>query len=343
MKKTLGIIVLTIFLGSFSFAAASTLYWQPIATTTINTIYTHYILRMCIPVSSNANMYSVSFATGPGVSTTTSSWALYVSTSSSPVCATATQVSNNALGTLQPSTIYTATTTAFSLSGVSYLRIEIFDGGGGATPITNQALGTTGKLDNGDINNNPYLKIEDSINSNINWTDITITPNIDWTAIQYVPTSTSLFSDADASSTLASITEQCAEAGNVFARGICWSFAYLFIPNPTVFNQYVGLASTTAQKFPFSYVVGIYELLGTLQASTSKNMISPHIDFASVDPAASSSFGTILPDITILSTSTIQQYMPSGMWNIIYFWMQGALWLGLGFKVFKEGYNMLHH
>jgi len=84
-------------------------------------------------------------------------------------------------------------------------------------------------------------------------------------------------------------------------------------------------------------------LFGSLEASTTKNMISPHIDFASVDPSASTTFGTILPDITILSSSTIQQYMPAGTWDLIYFLMRAALWIGFAYKVVQMGWIMLNY
>jgi len=175
-----------------------------------------------------------------------------------------------------------------------------------------------------------------------NWGLMFVTSSVDTTAIVQSATSTGLFSSWSSSSTLAAISENCSEAGNIFSRGICWSFSYLFIPNPSVIDQFVGLGSTTASKFPFSYVFGVIGLFSSLTASTSVNMIAPHIDFASVDPAASTTFGTFLPDITFLSTSTIQSYMPSGFWAFIYSFMSIAMWITFVFMVIREARKILY-
>jgi len=179
----------------------------------------------------------------------------------------------------------------------------------------------------------------------INWNNITVVPPIPFNNIQYVATSTSFFSGTSSSSTLEAISSECASTGNIFAAALCRAFAYLWVPNPAVTNQYIGLASTTASKFPFSYIGGVIGLFGALDASSTKNMISPTIDFPSVDAASSTAFGPILPSVTFLSTSTIQHFMPAGFWDFIYLLMEAAIWLGLTFKLVHEGMKMInvHH
>jgi len=172
--------------------------------------------------------------------------------------------------------------------------------------------------------------------SGINWNNIEIAPSLNFDAVKFVATSTSFFSGTTSSSTLEAISAECSASGNFFSAALCRAFAYLFVPNPTVTNQYIGLGSTTASKFPFSYIGGVIGLFTGLTASTSVNMIAPHIDFASVDPASSTPFGHILPDQTIMSTSTIQRFMPVGFWSWVYLFMEAAIWLGLALKLVKE-------
>jgi len=174
-----------------------------------------------------------------------------------------------------------------------------------------------------------------------NWGAISVVPPIDFAALQFVATSTSFFS-GQASGTLQAIANECAQSGNIFAEALCRTAAYLFIPNPAVLDQYTGLGSTTAEKFPFSYIFGVIGLFTGLTASSTTNMISPHIDFASVDPASSTPFGPFLPDATILSSSTIKQYMPTGFWEFIYFLMSATIWLGLAFMLVREAFRMIN-
>jgi len=175
----------------------------------------------------------------------------------------------------------------------------------------------------------------------INWGQLSVTPPIDFNAVKYVATSTSFFS-GDASGTLQAIANECSETGNVFSQAFCRASAYLFIPNPNVTNQYIVLASSTNGKFPFSYITGMEVLLGNLQASTTKNMISPAMNFHDIDPASSTPFGHLLPNWGFFSSSTITHFMPVGFWDFVYTFMEFGIWIGLGFAVIREGMHMIN-
>jgi len=345
MKKTAAIGATIFLLGLsavFSFAEASTLYLQPAATTVISNSYDHYILRMCIPVSSASSLGTIFFAPGPGVSTTTTSWAVYVSKATDSLCTTGvTLLANPGIGSLEPSLIqsYTfSTTSPISLSGVHYLRIEIFDGGGGAVPITDQALGTTGFFSNADINNNPYLKLTDAINNSINWTDLEVVPPIDFGAVQFVATSTSFFS-GDASGSLQALADECSTTGNIFSNALCRAFAYLFVPNPTVLDQYQNLGPQLQTKFPVSWV---YQVQAEINTAATTTLSSPvwTMNLHDAGIGSTTPLGNILPNMVVFSSSTVKRYISDAQWNALMTLAGAAIWLVAFYTLYAIGHRL---
>jgi len=157
-------------------------------------------------------------------------------------------------------------------------------------------------------------------------------------------TSSSIFSGQDATSTLADLTAQCSQAGNIFAEGLCVGFSFLFMPSPAIIGGYTNLPADIATRFPISYIVGIKGIFDTLTASSSANMIAPVLDFKDNAPIATTSqgyvgFGNFMPSLTVLSTSTVEQYMPTGLWAYLQSLIAFALWLGLAFEIFFTARN----
>jgi len=155
----------------------------------------------------------------------------------------------------------------------------------------------------------------------------------DWSAVALAPpysaaaaaiATTSALWD---SVTFASSTISCA-TGNVFSDALCSAATFLFVPNPQIVNGYVALASSTLPtRFPFSFFYGFVAVYQGLSASSTANLATVSINFASVDPATSTPFGNILPNVTVLSSSTITQYMPSGFLSLLLTIEAAAIWL----------------
>jgi len=342
MKKTLLFIAVALTLGSFSIVDAAVLYEQPSTSTVITYTSATQLFFSCAEISySTSDLDTVTFYAGGDYNLNT--WTVNMFTSSSTDCSSYTYIGQVSPSATTTNVFYTLDASVLNknLTGIRSVAIEVYKTSGPmvGTPST---LGTTGASAPPGYNNNPYLLLTDEGSSeSINWYDLSVVPPIDFEALKFVATSTSFFS-GQASGTLQAIANECAQTGNIFAEALCRTTAYLFIPNPAVLDQYTTLASSTADKFPFSYIFGVIYLFTELNASSTTNMIAPHIDFSSVDPASSTPFGSFLPDMTIMSSTSIKQYMPEGFWELVYALMIAAIWLGLAFMLVKEALNLIN-
>jgi len=155
-----------------------------------------------------------------------------------------------------------------------------------------------------------------------------------------IATSSGLWSSYSASSTLTAIGDQCALSGNIFSEAICVAMAYLFVPNPTVLNSYTSLVDSINSRFPASWVVGVRGTFASLTASTTANFIV--LRFPLHGMASTSPFGDFLPDVTVLSTSTIYAYISPTTWDWLQELIKFGLWLGLVTDIFFYVRNHMH-
>lgn len=159
----------------------------------------------------------------------------------------------------------------------------------------------------------------------------------DWTGINATNTPLLALYDSDATTTLDLIQSRCVQDGALdFGYAICSATTFLFVPSPEIINGYAALPDTVENKFPFSWYTGLRDLYSGLVASSTSNMATVSVGFAAVDPAASSSFGAILPNMTVLSSSTITQYMPTGFLSVLLALETAALWVLFGFFIYRE-------
>jgi len=166
-----------------------------------------------------------------------------------------------------------------------------------------------------------------------NWGGITYAPGVDFGPLSFIASSTALYSDANASSSLAAIASQCSETGNIFGRAICWAGAYLFIPNPTVLNNYASLPTLMSTKFPFSWLVAVKTAITALSAgggTTQEYTFNLHdLGLGSTTP-----LGNVLPNYTGFSSSTVFTYISPTIWAAGQALIAAALWLALGFDIY---------
>jgi len=163
----------------------------------------------------------------------------------------------------------------------------------------------------------------------------------DWSVYTTDPANVALL-QGGATSTMDYIGERCADSGNVFSRGICTSFAFLFLPDPQTLNSFYGLASTTAEKFPISWFYGVRTAFTSAAASSSANLAAVSISLNSLGMGSTTAIGNILPNVEVFSTSTITHFMPSGLWDVIQALMAAALWIAVATYIWYSTRNLFH-
>jgi len=124
--------------------------------------------------------------------------------------------------------------------------------------------------------------------------------------------------------------------GNFFTDGLCSAGAFLFVPNPNILNQYVGLPSALQSKFPFSWVYAVQTTVGSLSASSTANFGALSFGLGDLGIGSTTPMGNILPNVDVFSTTTLMKYMPIGVWNTGQSLIAISLWLGLIYFIFHD-------
>jgi len=158
-------------------------------------------------------------------------------------------------------------------------------------------------------------------------------PSGSFSIVTGAPTTTSAFG------TNATSSAACDAIGSDpvgLAWALCTTAAYLFVPAPDILNGYANLPTLAESKFPFSWFFGLKETVDELTATTTTNMAEVTIGFAGVDPATSTPFGNILPNVTILSSTTITQFLSPTMLATFLFLEASALWVIVGFFIYER-------
>jgi len=156
-------------------------------------------------------------------------------------------------------------------------------------------------------------------------------------------TSSSLFTGLTATGTLEALAGQCSQLGNLFAEGLCSASAYLFLPSTDTINEWSDFASSTSQKFPFSWIIGVQHVFSTFSASSTANLATSTMDLSRMDFASSTAFGHILPSsFDFFGLGTVQKYMPAGFWAAMQTLIAAGLWLAFAADVFFTARNQMH-
>jgi len=157
------------------------------------------------------------------------------------------------------------------------------------------------------------------------------------TSSQAIATSSGLW-DSLSTTTMPS----CVNAGNIFSEGLCTVFVFLFVPNPNVLNEFMSLPTLINEKFPFSYATGFYSAFNGLSASSTDNFLSVSINFHDIGMGSTTPFGNFVPNLTVLSTTTILTYITQSQWDFVQLLIAGGLWLMLAFDIFFTVRDKLH-
>lgn len=125
--------------------------------------------------------------------------------------------------------------------------------------------------------------------------------------------------------------------GSSISNGLCRVASFLFVPSPSSLRQFVSLASTSQQKIPFSYFYDIVNDFSSLSASSSVNVPTYTADLHGAGIGSTTPIGNILPSLEILSTTTINRYLPSGAHDALFLLARAAIWFGVGMFFYNKG------
>jgi len=334
-------IALLAFLGLFSFASAATVYSQPTgtftATTTIRSTFSTSGLRSATWTATVASvMANAPIFWSVGVASPETFFAcIYDTTVAASVGCTDTDIQTGTGSVVYTESFFPSVTSPLTVGHVYQII------------WTTQNLGPYDASKLTDSLGNPYVIVFDASGGTPppNWGAVIVAPALDFGAIQYVATSTSLFS-GDASGTLQAIANQCSETGNVFSLALCRAFSYLFIPNPTVLNQYLTIGPTLQDKFPVSWFYQLQTEINTVSTTTLSSPVWT-MNLHDIGVGSTTSMGNIMPNMIVFSSSTVKHYITDSQWNALMTLAGAAIWLiafytlyGIGNRLFTGHKNV---
>lgn len=130
--------------------------------------------------------------------------------------------------------------------------------------------------------------------------------------------------------------------GATIGNGVCVGLGFLFIPTPESMQQFPNLAQTELPlHFPFSWFTSIQS---TWQGASATSSSFYNLTLNLKDATASStntSLPLILPNITLFSASTIEQYLSTSTRDRMKGFISMALWLGLATDVYFIALSIL--
>jgi len=125
--------------------------------------------------------------------------------------------------------------------------------------------------------------------------------------------------------------------GASFARGICNVSVFLFVPSSNALSQFQGIASSTRMKIPFSYYYDVQDIFTEASASSSVNMQSFSLNLSTTGVGSTSPMGAILQgNKDLLSTTTINTYLPEGLYDTLMLMARSAIWIGVMFHIYRR-------
>lgn len=131
--------------------------------------------------------------------------------------------------------------------------------------------------------------------------------------------------------------------GSDIANAFCQVGGYLFVPTPASLQQFQQLEPTMALKAPFSFVFGTVSTWDSLTASTTLSVPEYSIDLASTGIGSTTALGNILPNqMDLLSSSTINKYLPAGVHDTLYNLAEIAIALIAVAGMYEEGKRLIH-
>lgn len=171
----------------------------------------------------------------------------------------------------------------------------------------------------------PVSAFDNNINNGINGTGYNWKGSITDTSV-FIPLGINLNIDTFATSTVIAFCDTNVPYDNssliqatltYIPNGICRVGVFLTIPSQESLDAFPALASSTAGRFPFSYIKNVVSVWGSLTASTTANSPTFTYNLANLGLGSTTAMGNILPNATVFSSSTVQAYFPSGAFTAL--------------------------
>lgn len=129
--------------------------------------------------------------------------------------------------------------------------------------------------------------------------------------------------------------------GSSIANAFCDAGVFLFIPSSQALSQYGDFSSLVQDHFPFSWIDQVQTTWNGLSASSTANMPEYDLQLGDLGIGSSSPMGDLLPNFTLLSTSTVTKYAPSWFFPSMKGLASVAIILGLVADIFFSTKNEL--
>jgi len=121
------------------------------------------------------------------------------------------------------------------------------------------------------------------------------------------------------------------------STGFCRTGVFLFIPNQSILTQFYDMSGQVKDHAPFTYFFDLQNAFNGLTASSSTNLPTYSANLGSLGIGSTTPLGNILPNLTILSSSTVNTYVPAGFYASLMFLARASIWLGVGFTLYAIG------
>lgn len=126
--------------------------------------------------------------------------------------------------------------------------------------------------------------------------------------------------------------------GSSIAYGLCLAGTYLFIPSQQQLDQYGDYNLLVQTKIPFSYFYDVKSEIDSLSATSTDNVPTYSVDLASAAVSGSTTpIGNFLPhNLSILSSTTINTYLPNGVHTALFTLASAAIWFSAGYYIYHR-------
>jgi len=122
--------------------------------------------------------------------------------------------------------------------------------------------------------------------------------------------------------------------GSTISNGFCIALGYLFVPTPDSINQFGDLGLQLQGRIPFSY---FYDIQNSFNSQTASSSSMQSLSISLPDISSSTPLGSLYPtNIGILSTTTIDKYLPNNIRVSMLFLASAAIWVSVGFMLYRR-------
>jgi hypothetical protein len=131
-------------------------------------------------------------------------------------------------------------------------------------------------------------------------------------------------------STFSTSTSILGDLGSGLAWGTCSAFAFLFVPDASAINNFSNITPALEATFPISWIVDIRGILQGASATSTNSYINLSLDFGT----STSALG--VTDLTVISTSTLSQYLPDSVRNSALVLEGAVFWLAAASYIYRD-------